>query len=612
MARIGGEPLGVDLPFGCPLLCRTCPSAMIGHAAIWCDCTCQGRSADLKAEGRQLGRLRRLWRGKGRPPAACYCISSSESLTEKATAATRRVPVAAPQGGKERRYLLFSDGLLISEAADACEGGTGTLANSVDRRRSRSFSAVLGWGATDAAWEDETLEYGWVSGVHRVSPLAASAKAQGKGGEGDEGGCHEGRAAATSKGCTGSERLLIRLEGGVWEVVEVDTQTRESWTCDLVATAIRLAMQSSQPSSATGWLLASKTQRLPGKIDKNGAARTCVRWLSRACRAMGLSILVALVAVAMQGSVHTIAPRPHAFPAAGHPVAGQTGHAGRSDAGSSKVARGRNDPDAPDAGPRGPDERNGPSETRVPKSKSASDKDRGVQGDGLQRGREGGSVLARLESECRDLSAQQRARGLDGCTHAAAASGKIELLVQLLEGGRGLFERDVVLGQTILHAAAAAGQLRVVELLMKRGGRALMLAVDSEGETCLHAAARSDAVGVVDLLLANGPWTLKKQHSRNGDTCLHTAVRSLAAGAVAALISAGGRDLLQARNEQGQSALGLAEHLASLLAAPLMQSSSRDDSHKVLKDVSQMLRDKLNGKSAANRRDKKKSPHQPD
>jgi hypothetical protein len=527
------------------------------------------------------------------------------------------MPVPAAQGAKERRYLLFSDGLLMSEATHAWEGGTGTSANSVDRR-SRSFSSVLGWGAPDAAGEDETLEYGWVSGVHRVSPLAASAKDQGKGGESDEGGCHEGRAAATSEGCTSSERLLIRLEGGVWEAVEADAQTRESWTSDLVATAIRLAMQSSQPSSAPDSLLASKTQRLPGKIGKNGAAHTwrarlCAPWLSTDAKvpwlsgALVLSILVGLVTAAMQASAPTIAPRPHAFPAAVHPDAGQTGHAGRADAGSGNAARGR---DAPDAGPH---ERNGPSVSHVPESKSASDKEPGVQGDGLQRGGEGGSVLAKLESECRDLSAQQRARGLDGCTHAAAASGKIELLVRLLEeGGRGLFERDVVLGQTILHAAAAARQLRVVELLMKRGGRALMLAVDSEGETCLHAAARSDAVGVIDLLLANGPWALKKQHSRNGDTCLHTAVRSLAAGAVAALISAGGRDLLRARNEQGQSALGLAEHLASLPAAPLMQSSGRDDSRKVLEDVSQMLRNKLNGKSAANRRDKKKSPRQAD
>lgn len=479
---------------------------------------------------------------------------------------------------------MFSDGLLISEAkseAPPCASW---------RRWSRSFSALLGWGAESAGEEEEALEYGWVSGVHRIAASAASS---------DPSSDHHHGAPLSVDG----QKILIRLEGDVWWLVQADAHARDAWTSDLVATAIRLAMQ--PPAQGSARSSSSKNLRWPGKIGQNGTVRghMCMRWLGGA---MLLSLLVLLVAVGMEVSP-VMARRPllRAFFAAGEVGAGPQVQR-RTDKALGK--RGKAAPAATrDGVDASQDKRRRPRGARGDGMDRAMDKEGSGRGAsaGRERSIQSGGVLARLEDECRSLSAEQRAKGLDGCMHAAAASGKLELLRQLLEeGGRGVLERDVVSGQTVLHAAAAAGQTSTLEMLMKRGGRALALAVDAEGETCLHAAARSNAVQVVDLLAANGPWALKKQRSSNGDTCLHTAVRALASGAVAALVASGGREFLQARNEDGQTALDLTEHLAQLAADADLRSApggGTSASRRVLTEMSKMLRKRLKVKGPASK-----------
>ena len=142
----------------------------------------------------------------------------------------------------------------------------------------------------------------------------------------------------------------------------------------------------------------------------------------------------------------------------------------------------------------------------------------------------------------------------DGCTplHCAAGEGQFDAVKLLIEKGccidavdhngwtptmyatmQGQDEVELLLnlaksvcdstGCTLLHAAAADGQLEVIEMLLSVGGRKLMTVVAGEAGTPLHQAAGHGHKDVVTLLLNEGcPIDIRES---NGYTALHFAAQ---------------------------------------------------------------------------------------
>ncbi|TKY59859.1 Serine/threonine-protein phosphatase 6 regulatory ankyrin repeat subunit C [Spatholobus suberectus] len=105
--------------------------------------------------------------------------------------------------------------------------------------------------------------------------------------------------------------------------------------------------------------------------------------------------------------------------------------------------------------------------------------------------------------------------------HAAARGGNWEILKQLLAGvSRILSYRDAQ-GCTVLHAAAARGQVEVVRNLIVSYD--IINSTDDKGNTALHVASYRGYLPVVEILIGASPslTTLANQY---GDTFLHMAV----------------------------------------------------------------------------------------
>ncbi|XP_051140989.1 uncharacterized protein LOC127258253 [Andrographis paniculata] len=105
--------------------------------------------------------------------------------------------------------------------------------------------------------------------------------------------------------------------------------------------------------------------------------------------------------------------------------------------------------------------------------------------------------------------------------HAAARGGNLKLLKELLSdcSDDALAYRDVH-GATVLHAAAARGQVEVVKEL---ASSEIIESKDSKGNTALHIAAHRGHLPVVEMLILASPRLIDAKNNA-GETFLHSVI----------------------------------------------------------------------------------------
>jgi len=140
---------------------------------------------------------------------------------------------------------------------------------------------------------------------------------------------------------------------------------------------------------------------------------------------------------------------------------------------------------------------------------------------------------------------------------AAAHAGKLAVVRLLLERGvpadAAGFEPSGALQPTALLEAASEGHLDVARLLLERG--AAVAAQDRYGQTALHHAARRGRGDVLALLLARGANV--NVADQQGSTPLHEVASSWKVPALFLLCAAGAKADL--RDQQGHTPLQVAE-----------------------------------------------------
>ncbi|XP_057740787.1 uncharacterized protein LOC130957944 [Arachis stenosperma] len=105
--------------------------------------------------------------------------------------------------------------------------------------------------------------------------------------------------------------------------------------------------------------------------------------------------------------------------------------------------------------------------------------------------------------------------------HAAARGGNIKILEDLLANCTDILAYRDSQGSTLLHAAAARGQVEVVKYLIS--SFALTNSIDHQGNTALHVAASRGQLAAAEALVSASP-ALISQTNNAGETFLHKAV----------------------------------------------------------------------------------------
>lgn len=177
---------------------------------------------------------------------------------------------------------------------------------------------------------------------------------------------------------------------------------------------------------------------------------------------------------------------------------------------------------------------------------------------------------------------------MNRAVHAAARGGNLEVLRELLRGCSDAAAYRDAQGSTILHAAAARGQVEVVNDLIASFD--IANSVDDQGNTSLHIAAFRGHLPVVEALITASP-SLISATNEAGDTFLHMAltgfgtpgfrrldrqmelVRQLVGGAFVDVSS-----IINVQNDDGKTVLHLAVvgNLHSNLVELLMSMPSID------------------------------------
>ncbi|KAL1564274.1 kinase D-interacting substrate of 220 kDa-like protein [Salvia divinorum] len=126
------------------------------------------------------------------------------------------------------------------------------------------------------------------------------------------------------------------------------------------------------------------------------------------------------------------------------------------------------------------------------------------------------------EEQAGEIPAAYKLEIMNRAIHAAARGGNLQLLRELLRdcSDDALAYRDVG-GATVLHAAAARGQVQVVTDLTSSPG--LIDATDNQGNTALHVAAQRGHLAVVEALILASPSSISATNN-NGETFLHAVV----------------------------------------------------------------------------------------
>ena len=145
-------------------------------------------------------------------------------------------------------------------------------------------------------------------------------------------------------------------------------------------------------------------------------------------------------------------------------------------------------------------------------------------------------------------------RDSTGCTllHAAAAKGQLEVIEMLLSaGGRKLM--TVVAGKigTPLHQAAGHGHKDVVTLLLNEDCPVAFR--DSDGSTALHLAAQCGQVAIIEMLVNHGLDV--NVEDNEGSTPLHSAAAHGQLESVQTLLQLGGRKSLRKIGRNGGTPL---------------------------------------------------------
>ncbi|VFQ90054.1 unnamed protein product [Cuscuta campestris] len=179
---------------------------------------------------------------------------------------------------------------------------------------------------------------------------------------------------------------------------------------------------------------------------------------------------------------------------------------------------------------------------------------------------------------------------MNRAVHAAARGGILEVLKEILAGSSDPVSayRDKQ-GATILHAAAARGQVQVVKYLIT-SYYDMISSTDNQGNTALHIAAARGQLAVVEALTVASPPLISSKNEA-GETFLHVAVtgfqtpcfrrldrqielmKNLVSGKVFNV-----EEIVNTRNNEGRTALQLAiiSNIHSELVELLMSVGSTD------------------------------------
>ncbi|KAK7368468.1 hypothetical protein VNO80_10494 [Phaseolus coccineus] len=130
---------------------------------------------------------------------------------------------------------------------------------------------------------------------------------------------------------------------------------------------------------------------------------------------------------------------------------------------------------------------------------------------------------AELEEKLDEGSKVFKRDVMNRAIHAAARGGNWEILKQLLGSVSvsQIFSYRDSQGSTVLHAAAARGQVEVVRNLIESYD--IVNSTDTQGNTALHLASYRGYLPVVEILIGASP-SLTTLANNYGDTFLHMAV----------------------------------------------------------------------------------------
>ncbi|KAJ8749869.1 hypothetical protein K2173_013784 [Erythroxylum novogranatense] len=182
---------------------------------------------------------------------------------------------------------------------------------------------------------------------------------------------------------------------------------------------------------------------------------------------------------------------------------------------------------------------------------------------------------------------------MNRAVHAAARGGNLIILKELLDSSSDVLAYRDKHGSTILHAAAARGQVEVVKDLIASSD--IITSTDNMGNTALHIAAYRGQSQVVEALIFASP-SLVSSRNNAGETFLHMAVSGFHSPAFRRLdrqielmkqLLCGKafsmEDIINVRNNEGRTALHMAivgnvhsEFVQLLMSAQSLNVNIRD------------------------------------
>ncbi|KAF5740477.1 Ankyrin repeat-containing protein putative isoform 1 [Tripterygium wilfordii] len=190
------------------------------------------------------------------------------------------------------------------------------------------------------------------------------------------------------------------------------------------------------------------------------------------------------------------------------------------------------------------------------------------------------------EEQIEEIPSVYKGEMMNRAAHAAARGGNLNALKLLLRDCNDVLAYRDKQGSTILHAAAARGQVEVVKHLIESFD--MINSTDNQGNTALHIAAYRGQLKVVEaLVLASS--SLISLRNNSGETFLHMAVSGFQNPAFRRLDRQielmrqllGGKvfntqDIINAKNNVGRTALHMAivENVHSELVELLMSAQS--------------------------------------
>lgn len=122
----------------------------------------------------------------------------------------------------------------------------------------------------------------------------------------------------------------------------------------------------------------------------------------------------------------------------------------------------------------------------------------------------------------------QQVQNGQSCLHVAAMANQVRIAAELVKAGADIEARDH-LGRTPLLQAARSGQAAIIDFLVKR--HADMNAADKKGNTALHLAAQGINADTIIALMARGANSVRLNHDGGTpvDVALATGNQAMAA-----------------------------------------------------------------------------------